>query len=87
MGMIEGVVKREGLEMSSSSGSGGSAASGDESGDQGGDAVNEDVGLFSEMRRDSPMPRETGLIAEMETLGARGPGNQRKHLEYIAGSG
>ena len=28
--------------------------------------VNEDVGPSSEMRRDSPMPRETGLIAEME---------------------
>ena len=23
----------------------------------------------------------------VESLGARGPGNQRKHLEYIAGSG
>ena len=28
-----------------------------------------------------------GRVAEWESLGARGPGNQRKHLEYIAGSG
>ena len=26
-------------------------------------------------------------VFPQETLGARGPGNQRKHLEYIAGSG
>ena len=65
MGMIEGVIEREGLDMSSL-GSRGLAASGDDSGDQGGDAVNEDVGPSSEMRRDSPMPRETGLIGEME---------------------
>ena len=25
--------------------------------------------------------------SELSTLGARGPGNQQKHLEYIAGSG
>ena len=66
MGMIEGAIKREGLTDMSLLGSRGSAASGDGSDDQGGDAVNEDVGLSSEMRRDSPMPRETGLIAEME---------------------
>ena len=67
MGMIEGAIEREGLtEMSSSSGSGGSAASGDDRDDQGGDMVNEDVGLSSEMRRDSLMLRETGLIVEME---------------------
>ena len=66
MGMIEGAIEREGLlETLSSSGSGGSAVSGDSSGDQGGDEVNEDVGPL-EVRRDSPMPRETGLIAEME---------------------
>ena len=66
MGMIEGAIEREGLMDISLSGSGGSAASGDDSEDQGGDVVNEDVGPSSEMRRDSPMPRETGLIAEME---------------------
>ena len=65
MGMIEGVIEREGLDTSSL-GSGGLAASGDDLGDQGGDMVNEDVGPSSEMRRDSPMPRETGLIREME---------------------
>ena len=67
MGMIEGAIKREGLlETSSSSGSGGSAASGNNQDNQGGDMVNEDAGLPSEMRRDSPMPRESGLIVEME---------------------
>ena len=66
MGMIEGAIEREGLTDTSSSGSGGLAASGDSSEDQGGDVVSEDVGPSSEMRRDSPMPRETGLIEEME---------------------
>ena len=68
MGMIEGAIEREGLtETSSLSGSEGSAASGGASEDQGGDAINVDIGPSSEMmRRDSPMPRETGLIAEME---------------------
>ena len=67
MGMIEGAIKREGLEGTLSlSGSGGSVASGDELGDQGGAVDNEVSGEFTESRRDSPMPRETGLIAEME---------------------
>ena len=67
MGMIEGAIKREGLETSSSSGSEGSAASGDVLGDQGGAVDNEASGESMEvMRRDSPMRRETGLIAEME---------------------
>ena len=67
MGMIEGAIEREGLtKMSSSSGSGGSAASGDNQDDQGGDAGNVDAGESTALRRDSPMPRETGLIAEME---------------------
>ena len=66
MGMIEGVIEREGLMDTSSSGSGGSGASGDDQDDQGGDAVNEDVGLSTMSRRQSPMPRETGLIVEME---------------------
>ena len=68
MGMIEGAIEREGMiETLSSSGSGGSAASGDNGEDQGGDADNMDAGESTElMRRDSPMPRETGLIAEME---------------------
>ena len=45
MGMIEGAIEREGLETSSSSGSGESAASGDGLGDQDGEEVNEDVGV------------------------------------------
>ena len=68
MGMIEGAIEREGLmETSSLSGSGGSAAGGNDRDDQGGDTVNVDAGeSMTELRRDSPMPRETGLIKEME---------------------
>ena len=68
MGMIEGAIEREGLmDTSGSAGSEGSAVSGDGSEDQGGDVVNMDVGeSMGMMRRDSPMPRETGLITEME---------------------
>ena len=67
MGMIEGAIEREGLEGTlSSSGSRGSAASGDESEDQGGAMDNEDVGESTVLREDNLMPRETGLIAEME---------------------
>ena len=67
MGMIEGAIEREGLtETLSSSGSGGSVASGDDQGDQGGDMDNVDVGESMVSRRDSPMLREIGLITEME---------------------
>ena len=68
MGMIEGAIEREGLtDMLSSSGSRGSAASGDDQDNQDGDAVNMVAGESGEaMRRDSPMPWETGLIAEIE---------------------
>ena len=67
MGMIEGAIEREGLmDTSSSSGSGGLAASGDDPEDQDGAMDNKDVGPSSEMRRDSPMPRETRLITGME---------------------
>ena len=69
MGMIEGVIKREGLmKMLSSLGSRGSAASGDDQDDQGGDAGNGGAGasLEESMRVGSPMPREGGLIVEME---------------------
>ena len=73
MGFLEGRLEslmeeeRE-TGTSSSSGSEGSAASGDGSDDQGGDVVNEDAGASMEttMRRDSPMPQEEGLIVEME---------------------
>ena len=67
MGMIKGAIEREGLtETSSLSGSGGSAASGNDLEDRGGAVDNEVVGESTEMRRDSLMLRETGLIAEME---------------------
>ena len=93
MGMIEGAIEREGLEMLSSSGSGGSDASGDDQGDQGGDAVNVAVGESTEvMREDSPMPRETGLIEEMERevteagLGGWFNGNPEDILESWSGA-
>ena len=67
MGMIEGAIEREGLtDTLSSSGSGGSGASGNDQDDQGGDTVNEVAGESMEVRRDSPMPRETRLTVEME---------------------
>ena len=63
MGMIEGAM----AETSGSSGSEESGASGDASDDQVGGAVREVAGaLTSVLRRDSPMPRETRLIVEME---------------------
>ena len=68
MGMIEGQMGREATsEASESLGSKGSAASGDDGDDRVGDAARLVIGaLWEVMRRDSPMPRETGLIAEME---------------------
>ena len=68
MGMIEGQMEGEAtLEVLGSSGSEGSAASGDNGDDRVGDAVRLVAGALGEvMRRDSPMPRETGLITEME---------------------
>ena len=93
MGMIEGAIEREGLMETSSSGSRGSAASGDDGDDQGGDMVNVDAGESTgEMRRDSPMPRETGLIAEMERevteagLGGWFNGNPEDVLESWSGA-
>ena len=67
MGFLEG--RLESLmeeETSSSLGSGGLAASGDTPDDQGGVTVNVDAGESMVSRRDSLMPRETRLIAEME---------------------
>ena len=94
MGMIKGVIKREGLtEMSSSSDSEESAASGGELEDQGGDVVNVDAGESTDARRrDSLMPRETRLIAEMEReameagLGGWFNGNLEDVLESWSGS-
>ena len=67
MGFLEG--RMEGLleGTSGSSGSGGSDASGDDQEGQVGEGIGLVAGALVEvMRRDSPMPRETGLIAEME---------------------
>ena len=68
MGMIEGQMEEGATtEASESSDNGGSGASGSGGDDQVGDAVRLVAGALVEvMRRDSPMPRETGLIAEME---------------------
>ena len=57
-------LEEETLELS---GSGGSGASGDDQDDQVSDGIGLVAGALREvMRRDSLMPRETGLIAEME---------------------
>ena len=69
MGMIEGAIEREGLmDTPDSLGAGMSDASGDDQDDQDGGAGNVDAGAFTEenMRRDSPMLQEGGLIVEME---------------------
>ena len=65
MGMIEGVIEREGLDLSEA---GTSDASGDDQDDQDGGAGSRDTGasLEGSTRVESPMPREGGLIAEME---------------------
>ena len=67
MGLLEGRAESLREEMSESSGSGGSDASGDGSDDRVGEGIGLVAGALREvMRRDSPMPRETRLIAEME---------------------
>ena len=67
MGFLEG--RMEGLleETSESSGSGGSDVSGEGSDNRVSEGVGLVAGALAEvMRRDSPMPREIGLIVEME---------------------
>ena len=67
MGFLEGRMESLMEEMLELSGSGESGSSGNDSGGLVGDAVSAVAGaLVQVMRRDSPMPRETGLIAEME---------------------
>ena len=75
MGFLEGRLeslmeeeREEGTESSSSSEAGTLGASGDVPVIQDGGEVNEDGGAFPQesMRRDSLMPREEGLIAQME---------------------
>ena len=65
MGMIEGAIEREGLDLLEA---GTSGAFGDDQDNQGGDAGNGDAGVSLEgsMRVESPMPWEGGLITEME---------------------
>ena len=67
MGFLEGRMESLMEETSGSSGSEGLGASGDDQDDQVSDGIGLVAGALQEvMRRDSPMPRETGLIAEME---------------------
>ena len=65
MGMIEGAIEREGLDLLEA---GTSDASGDDQDDQGGGMGSRDAGVSLEgsMRVESPMLQEGGLIAEME---------------------
>ena len=68
-GRLEGLMEEEREEgMLSLLEAGTSGASGDVPVVQGGDVVNEDGGAspWESMRRDSPVPREEGLIAQME---------------------
>ena len=69
MGMIEGVIEREGLmDTLSLSEAGTSGATGNGPDNQGGDKDNVDTGVSTgeSMRRDSPMLQEGGLITKME---------------------
>ena len=64
-GRMEGLLEEE--TTSESSGSGGSGASGIDEVDRDSEGIALVAGALTEvMRRDSPMPRETGLISEME---------------------
>ena len=67
MGFLEGRMEALLEETSGSSGSEGLAASGDDQVDRDSEGIALVAGALTEvMRRDSPLPRETGLIAEME---------------------
>ena len=94
MGFLEG--RMEGLleeETLGSSGSGESGASGDDQDALVGEGIGLVAGALAEvMRRDSPMPRETGLIEEMEReaeeagLGGWFNGNPEEVPESWSGS-
>ena len=102
MGFLEGRLeslmeeeREEGMTgLSSLSEVGTSGVSGDSLGDQGGDEDNVVVGVSPQesMRRDSPMPREEGLIAQMEReaeeagLGGWFNGNPEDVLESWSGA-
>ena len=95
MGFLEG--RMEGLleegTMSELSGSGGSDASGDDQDDLVSDGIRQVAGVLAEvMRRDSPMPPTSGLIAAMERdaeeagLGGWFNGNPEEVPESWSGS-
>ena len=95
MGFLEG--RMEGLleegTTSESSGSGGSGASGDDQDDQVSDGIGLVAGALREvMRRDSPIPPTSGLIASMERdaeeagLGGWFNGNPEDILESWSGA-
>ena len=66
-GRMEGLEEEEEEEESSSSGSGGSGASGDDPEDRDSEGIALVAGALQEvMRRDSPIPPTSGLIASME---------------------
>ena len=66
-GRMEGLLEEEEETTTGSSGSGGSGVSGDDQDGQVSDGIGLVAGALREvMRRDSPIPRETGLIVEME---------------------
>ena len=97
-GRLEGLMEEEReegtTESLSSSEARTSGASGDSLDDQGGDEANvvDGVSPQESMRRDSPMPREEGLIAQMEReaeeagLGGWFNGNLEDVLESWSGS-
>ena len=92
-GRLESLMEEETTELSSSLEAGMLGASGNGPGDQGGDEDNVGTGASTEenMRRDSPMPQEGGLIAEMERevmeagLGGWFNGNPEDVLESWSG--
>ena len=90
-GRLESLMEEERTEMLSSLGSGGSAASGNNQDDQGGDKDSAGAGEPTELRRDSLMPPTSGLIAEMERevmeagLGGWFNGNLEDVLESWSG--
>ena len=67
MGFLEGTMEGRIEEASESSGSGGSGASGDDEEDRDSEGIALVAGALQEvMRRDSPIPPTSGLIASME---------------------
>ena len=93
MGLLEGRVENLLEETSESSGSGGSGASGDDEEDRDSEGIALVAGALTEvMRRDSPIPPTSGLIASMERdaeeagLGGWFNGNPEDVLESWSGA-